>query len=290
MAGLTAYQETYSVPHGGRPPNPPELPEGADQAPRWPAWYAPAGFLGGFAVVLVVSVIAGVIAAAAGVDVEETPPGLVVVLTLLQAVILCGTAIFLAGRTQRPKPEHFGLRPAPFWPSVGWTALGFFGFFMFAILYSLLITPEGDQTVTEDLGADESTLALVAAGLVVMVVAPVAEEFFFRGFFYRALRSRFGVVAAASIDGLVFGMIHFTGPETLELLPILAVLGFMFCLVYERTGTLYAVIALHALNNSIAYGSETEEWALSLSVGAVMLAGCMLAPRLLAARRASRLF
>ena len=35
----------------------------------------------------------------------------------------------------------------------------------------------------------------------------------------------------------------------------------MFCLVYERTGTLYTVIALHAFNNSIAYGAETEEWA-----------------------------
>ena len=87
------------------------------------------------------------------------------------------------------------------------------------ILYSALLTPEGDQTVTEDLGADESTLALVAAGFVVIVVAPVAEEFFFRGFFYRALRSRLGVLSAAAIDGLVFGLIHFTGTDTLELLP-----------------------------------------------------------------------
>ena len=47
--------------------------------------------------------------------------------------------------------------------------------------------------MTEDLGADESTLALVAAGIVVIVVAPIAEEFFFRGFFYRALRSRMGI-------------------------------------------------------------------------------------------------
>ena len=29
----------------------------------------------------------------------------------------------------------------------------------------------------------------------------------------------------------------------------------MFCLVYEKTGTLYSVIALHALNNTIAYGA-----------------------------------
>jgi len=285
---LSAYPDTYAVPHGGRPPDPPELPVGADPAPRWPAWYAPVGFLMGFAITLVVSVIAGIIAAATGADIEnDTPPALVVVLTLLQAVILSGTAIFLAGRTRRPRPWHFGLRRAQFWPSFGWAALGIAAFFTFAIAYSALVTPEGDQTVTEDLGADKSTLALAAAGIVVIVVAPVAEEFFFRGFFYGALRSRLGILAAAAIDGVVFGLIHFTGSDSLELLPILGFLGFVFCLVYERTKTLYTVIGLHALNNTIAYGAETDGWGVSLSLGALMLAGCMLGPRLFHGPRAT---
>jgi membrane protease YdiL (CAAX protease family) len=284
---LNAYQQTYAAPHGGRPPDPPELPVGANPAPRWPAWFAPVGFLAGFAITLVVSVIVGIIAAAAGAEIEkDTPPALVVVLTLLQAVILAGTAIFLAGRISRPRAWHFGLRRARFWPSLGWTALGAGGFFVFVFVYALLVTPEGDQSVTEDLGADESTLALVAAGFVVIVVAPVAEEFFFRGFFYRALRTRLGVLAAAAIDGVVFGLIHFTGSDTLELLPILAALGFMFCLVYERTKTLYTVIGLHALNNSVAYGVEADAAAVSLVLGSLMLAGCMVGPRLLHPRAA----
>ncbi len=276
---MSASQETYAVPHGGRPPEPPELPAGADPAPRWPVWYAPVGFLAGFAITLVVAAIAGIIAAALGADVEDTPPELVVVLTLLQAGILSGTAIFLASRTRKPRAWHFGLRRARFWPAIGWAALGLAGFFVFVIVYSALVTPEGDQSVTEDLGADESTLALVAAGFVVIVVAPIAEEFFFRGFFYRALRTRLGMLSAAAIDGLVFGLIHFTGPDTLELLPILGGLGFIFCLVYERTGTLYTVIGLHALNNSIAYGAETENAAVSVTLGSVMLLGCVIGPR-----------
>lgn len=283
---MSTDEHTYAVPHGGEPPHPPELPAGAQSPPRWPAWYAPVGFLAGFAVTLVVSVIAGIVAAAAGADIEsDTPPALVVVLTLLQGLILCGTALYLASRTRRPKAWHFGLRRARFWPSIGWTALGFGGFIAFVIAYTALITPEGDQSVTDDLGAGESTLALVAAGIVVIVVAPIAEEFFFRGFFYRALRSRLGIAAAAAIDGLVFGLIHFTGSDTLELLPILGFLGFVFCLVYERTRTLYTVIGLHALNNSIAYGSETENAAVSLVLGGLMLLGCMLGPRLLHPRR-----
>ena len=284
---MSAYQETYPVPHGGRPPDPPELPAGADPAPRWPLWYAPVGFVAGFAITLFVSVIAGVVATAAGADVgDDIPPSLVVVLTVFQGLILAGTAIFLANRTRRPQPWHFGLRRAPFWPSVGWAALGLAAFFLFVILYSAIVSPDGDQSVTEDLGAEDSTLALVAAGFVVIIVAPVGEEFFFRGFFYRALRTRLGVLAAAAIDGLVFGLIHFSGSETLQLLPILGALGFIFCLVYERTGTLYTTIALHAFNNSIAYGVEADAATVSLVFGTLMLTGCMVAPRLLHPPRA----
>ena len=148
------------------------------------------------------------------------------------------------------------------------------------ILYSALLTPEGDQSVTEDLGADESTLALVAAGIVVIVVAPIAEEFFFRGFFYRALRSRLGILAAAAIDGLVFGLIHFTGPDTLELLPILGALGFMFCLVYERTGTLYSVIGAARVQQLDRLRRRRPRTRPSRVVlGSLMLLGCMLGPR-----------
>jgi uncharacterized protein len=285
---LTAHQETYVVPHGGRPPEPPELPEGADPAPRWPPWFAPAGFLGGFAITLVISVFAGIIATAAGTDVgDEMPAELLLVLTVLQGLILCGTAVFLASRVQRPKAWHFGLRRAPFWPSVGWALLGLAAFFTFVIVYSQLVAPEGEQSVTEDLGADESTAKLILAGIVVIVVAPIGEEFFFRGFFYRALRSRLTILTAAAIDGVVFGLIHYSGSDTLELLPVLAFLGFVFCLVYERTKTLYTVIALHAFNNSIAYGAEVDAAGVSLVLGPLMLAGCAIAPRVLHPRRAA---
>jgi membrane protease YdiL (CAAX protease family) len=116
-----------------------------------------------------------------------------------------------------------------------------------------------------------------------MVVAPVAEEFFFRGFFYRALRSRFSVAAAAITDGLLFGVIHynFEGAEALLLLPPLMLLGVIFCLVYEKTGSLFPVIGMHAFNNSVAYAVQADDgWQVSLAVGPVVLAACILAPRL----------
>jgi membrane protease YdiL (CAAX protease family) len=115
----------------------------------------------------------------------------------------------------------------------------------------------------------------------VIAVAPVAEEFFFRGFFYGALRSRFAVIPAALIDGALFGVIHydFSGTDLLLILPPLAILGFIFCLVYERTGSIYPTIAMHALNNAIAFGVTVENGSVSLVLGPLMLLACATIPR-----------
>jgi membrane protease YdiL (CAAX protease family) len=117
----------------------------------------------------------------------------------------------------------------------------------------------------------------------VIAVAPVVEEIFFRGFFYGALRSRYSPVVAALMNGLLFGSIHFNGSaESLLILPPLALLGFIFCLVYEKTGSLYPVIGMHAFNNSLAYAVQADNgWQVSVVLGPLVLAGCALVPRLL---------
>jgi membrane protease YdiL (CAAX protease family) len=269
----------YGFPHPA-PPDPPELPEGASPFPRWPAWYAPVAFLAAFVATIIAVIPIGIVADAAGSDLEDAPPGLMLALILVQDAVFVGTALLFAAQKVRPKPWHFGLRRTRFWPTVGWAALGFAAFFLFQVLYSVLIQPEGEQSVAEDLGADESTVALVSGAFLVIVLAPFAEEFFFRGFFYRALRTRLNVWIAAVIDGIVFGAVHFTGTQTLSILPVLAGLGIVFCLVYERTGTLYAPIGLHAFNNTIAYAAVTDDGiGVAAAFGAAMLVACALLPR-----------
>jgi uncharacterized protein len=261
------------------PPALPELPDGVDPAPRWPAWYA----LAGFAVGLVGTLIAvGIVAAATGTTPDEDSATFTIVATFMQALVFVGTAVLFASMTQRPRAWHFGLRPTRFWPAVGWAALGMFAFYVFAAVYAAIVQPDAEQSITESLGADEGTFGLIAAGVMVICVAPIAEEFFFRGFFYRALRSRFSIWAAAAIDGGLFGIIHFdfSGADALLILPPLALLGFIFCLVFEKTGSLYPVIALHAINNTIAYGVQAETWEVPVVLGPLMLGACCLAPRL----------
>ena len=258
------------------PPTRPELPEGA--APRWPAWYAGVGFL---VALIATLIVVGIVAAATGATADEESATFTVIATFLQGLIFIGTALLFASFTRKPKAEHFGLRPTRFWPAVGWAAAGIGTFYVAVAIYSAIVQPDAEQTVAQDLGADQGTFGMIAAGFMVICVAPVAEEFFFRGFFYRALRSRYSVLVAAGLDGLLFGSIHydFSGADALLILPPLGALGFIFCLVYERTGSLYPVIALHALNNAIAYGVTVEDPSVSLVLGPLMLLGCALVPR-----------
>jgi uncharacterized protein len=262
------------------PPDPPELPEPAELEPRWPAWYAGVGFVVAIAGTFVA---VGVVAAVTGTTSGDESATFTIVATLLQSLVFVFTAVLFASFTVKPRPWHFGLRRTPFWSTVGWAALGIGAFYAFSIVYAAAVHPDVDQTVTRDLGADQGTLGLIAAGIMVMVVAPAAEEFFFRGFFYRALRTRFPVIAAAAIDGVLFGIIHFdfSGTDALLVAPPLAALGFIFCLVYEQTGSIFPTIALHALNNSIAYGAQvTDGWRVSVVAGPLVIAACMLVPRL----------
>jgi uncharacterized protein len=183
-----------------------------------------------------------------------------------------------------PRPWQFGLRATPLRQAINGALAAYATFWLFSVLYQLILHPHGKQTVAKDLGATNGGLLLVLAAILVIVVAPAAEEFFFRGFFFRALRTRFSIVAAAVIDGLVFGAVHYTGSQTLSVLPVLAVLGFVFCMLYERTGSIVPGIAVHAVNNSISYAVTVHSSSgVAIALGAGMVAACVTVPRLLPA-------
>jgi CAAX protease family protein len=260
-------------------PYPPELPAGVDPAPRWPAWYAAAGF---FVALFGTLVAVGIVSVFTGTGSEdEVSPTFTVFATLAQDIVFVGTAVAFASLTARPRAWHFGLRGTSLGQAVAWASVGVFSFYFFAVMYGAIVQPDVDQGITESLGADQGTVGLIAAGMMVMIVAPVAEEFFFRGFFYRALRSRFSVIVAALLDGALFGLIHWdVTSDGLLILPPLAALGFILCLVLERTGSLYPVIAIHVLNNSIAYAVQADGgWIVSVTVGPAMIAACAILPR-----------
>lgn len=92
------------------------------------------------------------------------------------------------------------------------------------------------------------TTGFIIAFMMVVVLAPVVEELFFRGFLYQALRQRWGANVAIVASGVLFSLAHFS----LFLLVPIAVIGFSLAYLYERTDSLGPPIMLHALNNLIS--------------------------------------
>lgn len=92
---------------------------------------------------------------------------------------------------------------------------------------------------------------LLYALLVSAVAAPICEEVFFRGMIFRYLRARWPVWAAAPVSAVIFGAAHLSGATSPLIVPVLAFIGLILALVYERTGSLTNSILLHALNNGV---------------------------------------
>ena len=261
------------------PPDPPELPEAVD--PRWPAWSAPVALIAslfamGFAIAPFL-VPLGLLESDSSLQSTLEGPSLLLLIAVQDAVLV-GTAWLFARITVRPRTWHFGLRPTRFWPTVGLIVLAVVVLLGFEIGYIELLGV--DDSNVEDLAAEDSLLGAIAVSIAVIVVAPVTEEFFFRGFFYRALRNRMRIGWAVLIDALVFTSLHFEGASTLATLPVVAVFGAGVCLVYERTGSLFAVIAIHAIFNTFATAvSGGQVMIVALVTGAIVLLGCVLVPR-----------
>jgi hypothetical protein len=258
-----------SLPAAGHP-SPPEHPErplgveGPSAPPPWPAWTAPAALLAGFAAALVAALALGLVAAIFSGGLSKTPASVSILSVIAQDVCLIGAALLFARMTSFPRPSHFGLRPAPFWRAVGFTVAGYVIFVVASYVWLQLIgEPDAKDTITEDLGAKDSTIALIGVTFVVTVCAPLAEEFFFRGYFYGALR-RMGIWPAAALTGLAFGVVHVFGSPIAFIVP-LALLGMGLALLREYTGSLYPGIALHCINNSVAM-SSSEGWSWQVPV------------------------
>jgi membrane protease YdiL (CAAX protease family) len=266
----------------GPPPDLPERPEGVERplATGLPAWRPWTGVAAVVTALLVATLLGGLVVAPFGTRDGETPPGALIGATLLQDLAFVGAALFFARLVRRPRAGDFGLRRTGLWRALG-IAVGIYaGFSLLSGLWITALGVEEEQQTLERLGVDESTLLLVLGLVIVTVLAPVAEEVLFRGYMFTALRNWRGLWPAAIVSGATFGVIH-AGSSPPEFLVPLAVLGIGLCLLYAWTRSLYPCIALHAVNNAVAFSVAQEwTWQVPLTVAGATAAALLLAAAL----------
>lgn len=91
-------------------------------------------------------------------------------------------------------------------------------------------------------------LKLFATIASAVVLAPILEEFVFRGLLFRFLADQWqSTWAAAIVSGLLFGLIHYSVVQTI--VP-LAFFGVVLAVAYARTGSLTLAILIHAIFNA----------------------------------------
>ncbi|HUA11447.1 MAG TPA: type II CAAX endopeptidase family protein [Solirubrobacteraceae bacterium] len=247
-----------------------------DRSPEvpWRPWTAPLALLVAFLFAAVGSLIVDIPAALFGVKIkgEKLPPGISLADTFVQDAAFVLAAVMVAyWFTGWVRSWQFGLRR----PGQGWrtatlrTLLVLAAFLILSVAFESAVNAPKEKLL-EELGAGEGTAMLVLTALLTCAIAPICEEFLFRGYIFSALRNWRGTGVAAVLTGLLFGGVHAGSAPAVDLVP-LAILGVALCLLYRWTGSLYPGIAVHSLNNSIAFaGLEGWSWQLPvLAVGAL---------------------
>jgi len=278
---------------GSAPPARPELPEGLppERVPRdepelepvrpdgWlalPVWVPFATMLGAVIAILVVGALATAVwlVADPDADTDSTPDGLLIGLTVVQDAMLVGAAVFaVTALLKRATPRMFGFRSVSPGTALKWMAAAYAAYWAFNVVLLGIFGEPPEQDLVRDLRATTDVAVLVGFGVLTCLIAPVAEEFFFRGFMFSVLAGRLGVGLAAVATGAIFGLIHLPGAPLMGV-AVLVAFGALLCLVYWKTGSLIPCMALHAFNNAISFGftKSLPGWAIAaLVVGSVAL-------------------
>jgi membrane protease YdiL (CAAX protease family) len=187
------------------------------------------------------------------------------VFLVFQTAVMLGAVWLFSVSRYHVSWDRLGLRRFPAAMGCALSAALLIASYLFRAAYiviaSMLGIHIGIQQILTRL--DTTGPGFIMTLIVGAVIAPIAEEIFFRGFVYAGLRARLGVAVAVLVASIFFTLLHFS----LELfIPILA-LGFFLTLLYEVTGSLYPGIFLHITNNGVALVAYAVVKSLGIPIG-----------------------
>jgi membrane protease YdiL (CAAX protease family) len=152
------------------------------------------------------------------------------------------------------------------WSALAWLATVTSLIVIFSIVLIALGQNAMPSSPLEPIATSPDWFEAMTFRVTAVLVAPFAEEVFFRGMVYNALRQRMPVYLALPIQAAVFGFMH---PFDVVNSSAVAVVGLALGILYEWRKTLAAPICLHMLVNGMSVLAIT--FGFSASANAPML-------------------
>ncbi|ADL13064.1 CPBP family intramembrane glutamic endopeptidase [Acetohalobium arabaticum] len=103
------------------------------------------------------------------------------------------------------------------------------------------------QPIITELMESQNQLTFILYASLIVIVAPITEEVFFRGLMYQYFKDRFGLFKGGLLAAVIFGALHFSLWSFLA--TFLGGLGLI--ILYEVSQSLYTSIIAHATWNFI---------------------------------------
>ena len=180
-------------------------------------------------------------------NVDHVLPG-----QLLNLIVVAGILAFLHYR-RADLAALFGLRLLPPARAIGVAIVFILAAFPIVSLVNWLTVSglgraDGEQELVSlfrRIAAGHEYAAIGKLVLATVIIAPVCEEFLFRGYFYAVGKRYVGSLASGLCMALLFAAFH----TNLQSLPGLFVLALCLTAAYERTGSLLVPIGMHTLYN-----------------------------------------
>ena len=184
--------------------------------------------------------------------------------SVLALAWLAGSPILLLWPIWRGQSRHATLRAAGLYGAgrmgreTAWGVLGYAAMIPLLPVASLVSSQiagalgqslaEGAHPLAPLLIQSPSVAQIVFMALLAVVIAPITEEIFFRGFLYYWLRSRAGATFSIATSALLFAALH---PQGVIGVPLLFTLGAGFAFLREWRGSLVAPVVAHACVNGV---------------------------------------
>ncbi|MGM0370109.1 MAG: CPBP family intramembrane glutamic endopeptidase [Bacillota bacterium] len=128
-----------------------------------------------------------------------------------------------------------------------WLVIMFVNNFIHSIIIKLFdFNPPAQGTIRSLLGSD-NLFWFIAHSLLIIIIAPITEEIFFRGLIYPYCKNKLGIIKGSLINGIVFAVAHL---NFWIFIPTF-IGGVALAWIYEQTRSLYPAMIAHSTWNCI---------------------------------------